>query len=113
MFILPFIAALIVSGIYAWFRTGLRTWPLVTAAVIIVVGIACQVPIAWVVTLLVFALIAVPLNLDGVRRRYLSAPFLAKFAEVTPSLSDTEQTVLEAGAVGFESELIAGLPIWT
>ncbi|HEX7340123.1 MAG TPA: acyl-CoA dehydrogenase, partial [Rhodanobacteraceae bacterium] len=112
MFILPFIAALIVSGVCAWFRTGLRVWSLATAVAIVVVGLLCQVPVAWVITLVVFALIALPLNLDGVRRHYLSAPFLKTFAKVTPQLSDTEQTALDAGTVGFEGELFSGKPHW-
>ncbi|HET6586481.1 MAG TPA: acyl-CoA dehydrogenase, partial [Oleiagrimonas sp.] len=112
MFILPFIAALIVSGICAWFRTNLRVWTVVTAVAIVVVGLVCQAPIAWIVTLIVFAIIALPLNLDGLRRQYISAPLLKMFARVTPKLSDTEQTALEAGTVGFEGELFSGKPDW-
>src|SRR5699024_5887614 len=49
---------------------------------------------------------------DGVRRQYITAPLLKKFAKVTPTLSDTEQTALEAGTVGFEGELFSGKPKW-
>ncbi|HET6632977.1 MAG TPA: acyl-CoA dehydrogenase [Rhodanobacteraceae bacterium] len=112
MFILPFVAALIVSAACAWFRLGLRWWSIATAAAIVVVGLLCGTPIALVVTLLVFAAIAVPLNIDGFRRQRISAPVLKTFAKVTPTLSDTEQTALEAGTVGFEGELFSGKPDW-
>ena len=62
--------------------------------------------------LIVFALVAVPLNLTELRRRKLSAPLLAMFRKVTPKLSATEQIALEAGTVGFEGELFSGKPDW-
>jgi acyl-CoA dehydrogenase len=65
-----------------------------------------------VVTLILFALVAVPLNLGEFRRARISAPLLALFAKVTPKLSDTEQIALEAGTVGFEGELFSGKPDW-
>src|SRR5699024_1822861 len=111
-FILPFIAALIVSGACAWWRTGLRTWTIATAIAIVGVGLLCHVTLAWIITLVVFAIIAVPLNLDGVRRQYITAPLLKKLAKLTPMLSDTERTGLEAGTVGFEGELFPGKPDW-
>ncbi len=46
------------------------------------------------------------------RRKQISAPLLKLFAKVTPKLSDTEQTALEAGTVGFEGELFSGKPAW-
>ena len=42
------------------------------------------------------AAIAVPLLMPAFRRRQISAPLLRMFAKVTPKLSDTEQTALEA-----------------
>ncbi len=70
-------------------------------------------PTAIAIPLVLFALVAVPLNLTEFRRRKLSAPLLAIFQKVTPKLSDTEQIALEAGTVGFEGELFAGKPDWS
>ena len=47
------------------------------------------------------------------RRKKISAPLLSMFAKVTPKLSETEQTALEAGTVGFEGELFSGKPDWS
>ncbi|NII12105.1 acyl-CoA dehydrogenase [Oleiagrimonas sp. C23AA] len=110
--VLPLLAALIVSLVCAYLRIGLRLWSLLTAAAIVVVGLLAAAPVAMVVTLIVFAIIAVPLNLDGLRRQQISAPALKAFARVTPKLSDTERTALEAGTVGFEGELFSGMPAW-
>ncbi len=111
--IAPLVLALIVSGVCAWMRTGLRTWTVATTVGIVLAGLIFAAPVALWVTLIVFAVIALPLNLDQVRREYLSKPLLELFAKVTPSLSDTERTALEAGTVGFEGALFAGKPDWS
>ncbi len=59
-----------------------------------------------------FAAIAVPLNFKPLRRKWLSAPFLAVYRKMLPTLSDTEKVALEAGTVGWEGELFAGNPNW-
>ena len=59
-----------------------------------------------------FAVIAVPLNVNSLRRRWLSEPFLATYRKMLPTLSDTEKVALEAGTVGWEGELFAGNPDW-
>ena len=111
--LIPILAALIVSGACAYFRVGLRVWTAVTAAAILILGLVAQAPLTTVIVLVLFGLVAVPLNLDGLRRRRISAPLLKLFAKVTPQLSDTEQTALEAGTVGFEGELFSGKPDWS
>jgi acyl-CoA dehydrogenase len=110
----PLIAGLIVSLAAAYFRIGLRTWTL--AGIVAIFGAGWLVgssTLATAIPLVVFALIAVPLNVPDFRRRKLSAPVLALFGKVTPKLSDTEQIALEAGTVGFEGELFAGKPDWS
>ena len=59
-----------------------------------------------------FAVIAVPLNVDSLRLRWLSKPFLAIYRKMLPTLSDTEKVALDAGTVGWEGELFAGNPDW-
>ena len=111
--IAPLLVALIVSGVCAWMRTGLRPWTVAAAIGIVLAGLIFQAPMAMWVTLVVFALIAVPLNLDDIRREHISKPLLKLFAKVTPQLSDTERTALEAGTVGFEGQLFSGKPDWS
>ncbi len=67
-------------------------------------------------TLLSLALLLAALALIGLpalRRRYVSAPFLARIRAVLPPMSDTERTAIEAGTVGWEAELFRGKPDFT
>ena len=110
---LPLLATLAVSLGCAYFRTGLRPWSALAATAHITTALLDGTPpLAFGLTLAAFALVAVPLNLGGLRRRYLSAPLLAIYRKITPTLSDTEKVALEAGTVGFEGELFSGKPDW-
>jgi len=111
--ILTLLAALLATGACAYHRCSLRAWAIVTMATTLLVGLVVHAPWTMVLLLIVEALIAVPLLLVDFRRRTISAPLLKLFASVTPKLSDTEQTALEAGTVGFEGELFSGKPDWT
>ena len=110
--ILTLLAALIASGACAYHRSSLRTWAIATLATTLVVGLIVHAPWTMVILLIIEAAIAVPLLLVDFRRRQISAPLLKLFAKVTPKLSETEQTALEAGTVGFEGELFSGKPDW-
>ncbi|HUW75343.1 MAG TPA: acyl-CoA dehydrogenase [Gallionella sp.] len=111
--ILTLLAALLATGACAYHRSSLRIWAIATAATTLLVGLVAHAPWTMVILLIVEASIAVPLLLVDFRRRTISAPLLKLFAGVTPKLSDTEQTALEAGTVGFEGELFSGKPDWT
>ncbi|MEO8999530.1 MAG: acyl-CoA dehydrogenase [Rhodanobacter sp.] len=110
--LLTILAALIATGACAYHRTSLRTWAIVTIVATLVVGLIAQAPWTMVILLIIELAIAVPLLLVDFRRRQISAPLLKLFAKVTPKLSETEQTALEAGTVGFEGELFSGKPDW-
>ncbi|WP_049621905.1 acyl-CoA dehydrogenase [Frateuria defendens] len=111
--LLTLLAALIASGACAYHRTGLRTWAIVAPVATLVVGLLARAPATTVIVLIVELAIAVPLLMTGFRRRKISAPLLKLFAKVTPKLSETEQTALEAGTVGFEGQLFSGKPDWS
>lgn len=111
--ILVVLAALIASGACAYHRTSLRTWAIATAATTLVVGLLARAPVTTVVVLILLALVAAPLLMVDFRRKKISAPLLSIFAKVTPKLSETEQTALEAGTVGFEGQLFSGKPDWS
>jgi acyl-CoA dehydrogenase len=110
--LLTLLAALIASGVCAYHRTSLRTWAIVTLVATIVVGLLARAPATMVILLIIELAIALPLLMVDFRRRQISAPLLKMFAKVTPKLSETERTALEAGTVGFEGELFSGKPDW-
>jgi acyl-CoA dehydrogenase len=110
----PLLATLVASLACAYFRSNLRTWTIAGFAAILAVGVlAGSHWLATAVTMIVFALITVPLNLDDIRRKYITTPMLAVYQKITPQISDTERTALEAGTVGFEGELFSGKPDWS
>ena len=111
--ILTLLAALIATGACAYHRTSLRTWAIATIITTLVVGLIVHAPGTMIVLLIIELLIVIPLLLIDFRRTQISAPILKIFAKVTPKLSATEQTALEAGTVGFEGELFSGKPNWS
>jgi acyl-CoA dehydrogenase len=112
--LIPLIAGLLVSMTAAYLRIGLRTWTIASAVAIVCAGLfAGSHWLEIALPLLVFAVIAVPLNLPAFRRSRLSAPMLAVYRKITPTLSPTEQIALEAGTVGFEGQLFSGKPDWS
>ena len=111
--ILTLLAALIATGACAYHRTSLRTWAIATLITTIVVGLLVHAPVTTVILVIIELAIAIPLLLPTFRRKQISAPLLKMFAKVTPKLSATEQTALEAGTVGFEGELFSGKPEWS
>jgi acyl-CoA dehydrogenase len=108
------LAALVVTGACAYFRSRLWLWSLLTFAVILGVGLGLHAPRAtWIVLGVFVALFALPLNFVPLRRALISRPLLNVFRRVLPKLSETEQVALDAGTVGFEGELFAGKPDWS
>src|SRR5581483_4073077 len=110
--LLTVLAALIATGACAYHRSSLRPWALATTVTTLVVGLLVRAPATTVILLVIDLAIALPLLNLGFRRQQISAPLLKVVAKVTPKLSDTEQTALEAGTVGFEGELFSGKPDW-
>lgn len=110
--ILTLLAALIATGACAYHRSSLRTWAIATVITTVVVGLVAGAPWTTFILLVIELAIAVPLLMPAFRRKKISAPLLKMFAKVTPKLSETEQTALEAGTVGFEGELFSGKPDW-
>jgi acyl-CoA dehydrogenase len=109
----PLLAVLAASLICAYARAGLRTWTIAGfAALFAAAWLAGSSWLAIAITAVVFAAIALPLNLPDFRRKKITAPLLNVYQKITPQISDTERTALEAGTVGFEGELFSGKPNW-
>lgn len=61
---------------------------------------------------IVYVAITTALHYRPLRKRWLSGPALNWFRETLPELSETERTALDAGTIGWESELFSGMPDW-
>jgi acyl-CoA dehydrogenase len=96
----------------AYQRASLRTATLAAGAVLILYSVAGKSSTAWLVVLwLGFAIFAV-LNVEAIRLRYVTRPFLRTYRRLLPSMSDTEREALEAGTVWWDGELFTGRPDW-
>ena len=52
------------------------------------------------------------LNIDALRIRFITRPFLRTYRRLLPSMSHTEKEALEAGTVWWDGELFTGGPDW-
>ena len=59
-----------------------------------------------------FVLLAIPLNIPPLRRKFISDGVLATFRKVLPPMSQTERDAIEAGTVWWDGELFSGKPDW-
>ncbi|MFW5927466.1 MAG: acyl-CoA dehydrogenase family protein, partial [Wenzhouxiangella sp.] len=115
MMTLVFLLALLVAGLAcAYFKTSIATASTIVGAVLLGFTVAGQpgwilLTLSW----LVFLALAIPLNYRPWRREFITAPVLEAFEKMTPQISETERTALEAGTVGFEGELFTGNPRWS
>jgi acyl-CoA dehydrogenase len=104
-----FIYAIILTGFMAYTRAALSTFTLSFAA-LMALGTIFDVLsfFSWII----FALIALPLNISDFRKQYISQPLLKIFRSIMPQMSKTEQEAIDAGTTWFEAELFRGNPDW-
>ncbi|MBQ4831638.1 acyl-CoA dehydrogenase FadE [Pseudoalteromonas sp. MMG010] len=61
---------------------------------------------------LIFLIIAVPLSVTGIRQEYIIKPIFKTFKKITPTMSDTEKSAIDAGTTWWEADLFCGNPDW-
>ena len=61
---------------------------------------------------LIFAVVAVLMNVASIRKKYLTGPVLKRIRQILPPISDTEQQAIDAGTIWWEAELFRGNPDW-
>ncbi|MEJ5209659.1 acyl-CoA dehydrogenase [Denitratimonas sp. CY0512] len=110
--LLPFLALLLAGMVAAYFRVSLKSWVALSVAGLVLALVFKASVVASVIAALLLALVAVPLLHTGLRRSRITAPLLKIYTKMLPTLSETEQTALDAGTVGFEGELFSGMPDW-
>ena len=64
------------------------------------------------ILLLIGALAVAAAGLPALRGKWLTPRLFAMFKKVSPKVSDTERTALEAGSVAWDGELFTGKPDW-
>ena len=96
----------------AYQRVALRTATLAAGIALVLYTVSREPSMPWAVTLwLAFGVLAA-LNIDALRLRFVTRPFLRTYRRMLPSMSDTEREALEAGTVWWDGELFTGRPDW-
>jgi len=104
------IAALSLIWFMSYSRASLSTF---TFAFIALMAIGTFFNVIGFVSWLLFAVISLPLNIDNIRKQFISMPILMLFKKIMPQMSETEQQAIDAGTTWFEAELFRGNPNWT
>ena len=101
--------AIALCGFMAYSRASLASFT-VSFTILMVVGTFFQVIsfFSWIL----FAVIAIPLNVADIRKQYITKPLLTIFKGIMPEMSNTEQEAIDAGTTWFEAELFRGTPDW-
>jgi len=107
--IIWFIAAISLTWFMSYSRASLSTF---TLSFVALMAIGSFLNIIGFVSWLLFAVIALPLNIDSVRKQFISLPLLALFKKIMPQMSKTEQEAIDAGTTWFDADLFRGNPDW-
>ncbi|MGL5813575.1 MAG: acyl-CoA dehydrogenase FadE [Aeromonas sp.] len=106
---LTLLGVILVIGAMAYRRASLFTATLATALALVIGAFYGHVPLlVWVL----FAVIAIPLNLVEFRRNQLTKPLFKIYKSIMPEMSRTEKEAIEAGTTWWEADLFAGNPNW-
>ncbi|CAJ1804126.1 Acyl-coenzyme A dehydrogenase [Aeromonas veronii] len=106
---LTLLGVILVIGALAYRRASLFISTLVTGAALVFGTIYGHVPLlVWVL----FAVIAIPLNLVEFRRNQITKPLFKIYKSIMPEMSRTEKEAIEAGTTWWEADLFAGNPDW-
>jgi len=113
MLSLMILALIAVSIICAFYGAQLLVWTIALLGVVALFAATSAFSfMALLVTCCLLALVLVPLNYRPWRQRFFSTPLLEQYRRMIPPMSETENTALAAGTVGWEGELFAGKPDW-
>ena len=101
--------ALSLTWFMSYTRASLSSYTLCFAALM---AIGSIFNIIGIVSWLLFAVIALPINIDNIRQQFISMPLLAIFKKIMPQMSSTEQEAIDAGTTWFDADLFRGDPDW-
>ncbi len=98
--------------VLAYQRVSLMTATLAYGGALLLYTWFGSASLIWLLVLWLVLAGLVLLNLDSIRIRFISRPFLRTYRRMLPSMSQTEKDALEAGTVWWDGELFTGGPNW-
>jgi acyl-CoA dehydrogenase len=93
-------------------RTSLKTFTAAYGVALLVYTWLAEGSLTSLIVLWPLLAILVLLNVDSLRIRLITRPFLRTYRRLLPSMSETEKAALEAGTVWWDGELFTGGPDW-
>ncbi len=107
---LLFVALLLVAiGVLAYHRASLT---LFTAAIAVILLAGSWQGSFGVISWIIFAVVALPLNIASIRQQYITKPLLKLYRTIMPEMSTTEKEAIDAGTTWWEGDLFRGNPDW-
>ena len=108
---------LIIFCLYIYYVAKMNpSMPMITLGLaIILLAITfsgCIAGVIMAIVWLVFAIAALVLNVESLRKKYLTGPVLKRIKQILPPISVTEQQAIDAGTIWWEAELFSGNPNW-
>lgn len=98
--------------VLAYQRVSLLTATVAYGAALFVYALVGDGSLPWMIVLWLVLAGLVLLNIDAIRMRFITRPFLRTYRRMLPSMSQTEKDALEAGTVWWDGELFTGGPDW-
>ncbi|MFT5940624.1 MAG: acyl-CoA dehydrogenase, partial [Paraglaciecola sp.] len=96
-------------GAVSYFRMKLFNATLIVAIVMLVGSFLGMVgAVLW----LLFLIIALPLNIESIRKKHMTTPILDMYKKIMPEMSSTEKDAIDAGTVWWDGEIFSGNPNW-
>jgi acyl-CoA dehydrogenase len=97
----------------AYQRVSLRAATLAAGVALAAYTVWGAAATPWLVILWLAFVAVAALNVDALRLRYVTRPFLRTYRRMLPAMSDTEREALEAGTVWWDGEIFTGRPDWS
>ncbi len=107
-----FLIFLVGGLVLAYQRVSLLTATVAYGAALFVYALIGNGSLPWMIVLWLVLAALVLLNIDAIRIRFITRPFLRTYRRLLPSMSQTEKDALEAGTVWWDGELFTGGPDW-
>jgi acyl-CoA dehydrogenase len=107
--LIGFLYVIVALGAVSYFRVTLFN---ATVAIFSLFVLGSVLGVIGELSWLLFLIIALPLNIESVRKHYISEPILKIYKKIMPEMSSTEKDAIDAGSVWWDGEIFSGNPNW-
>lgn len=108
-FLIWFLYVIATLGAVSYFRMKLFNG---TVAIFCLFVIGSLIGVIGELSWLAFLIVALPLNMESIRKQYISEPILKLYKRIMPEMSSTEKDAIDAGTVWWDGEIFSGNPNW-